>query len=521
MNHSNLWISLDINKISSQLTLTLKQGETGRAVHISLTEDGRPYHISERCYAYLQALKTDSINPLSHPCTIENNTITYYVDKNMTSTVGRVECEVVLRSEDGQIIVTSSFAIVVYKTVYGELEEEYEPEKNTLTQIISEANTTVASIKDKLVKGEFNAGFASEMNVTTTTGEAGSKASVEVTPDDSTPNGAKKFNFDFTIPRGDKGKQGEKGDKGEKGEQGVKGEKGETGEKGESSTVKIGTVTTGKPNTEAKVTNSGTETNAVLNFTLPIGEQAVRILTKAEYDRLEAKENGIIYVFSDDDTLDHLYKYEKNNADFSDLDSLYTAPSGCYNARYVYDLPENEYYTVFISEQHILVLAKSGEAYTSLKGALHWKPIHRTRPQFTAYSDIDGYYKSYIKFYSGEVEYFSPNTFYDIFVETVSYDQSQGTYYNAVGLPIMRIMTDNDRIPTFSPIHISQTTTGKNSVNADALIIEEYRLEKKGTSRYYALNKYTYKISKASMTTNSIEYSVEQIPYFRITLNRD
>ena len=38
-----------------------------------------------------------------------------------------------------------------------------------------------------------------------------------------------------------------------------------------SATVTVGTTTTGAPGTEASVTNSGTATNAILNFVIPQG----------------------------------------------------------------------------------------------------------------------------------------------------------------------------------------------------------------------------------------------------------
>lgn len=38
-----------------------------------------------------------------------------------------------------------------------------------------------------------------------------------------------------------------------------------------SATVTVGTTTTGAPGTPASVTNSGTATNAILNFTIPQG----------------------------------------------------------------------------------------------------------------------------------------------------------------------------------------------------------------------------------------------------------
>ena len=46
---------------------------------------------------------------------------------------------------------------------------------------------------------------------------------------------------------------------------------GATGPTGSAATVSVGTVTTGDPGTQAAVTNSGTENNAVLDFTIPQG----------------------------------------------------------------------------------------------------------------------------------------------------------------------------------------------------------------------------------------------------------
>lgn len=43
---------------------------------------------------------------------------------------------------------------------------------------------------------------------------------------------------------------------------------------GKNATIKIGTAKTG---TSAAVTNSGTDTDAILNFTLPKGDQGVGI----------------------------------------------------------------------------------------------------------------------------------------------------------------------------------------------------------------------------------------------------
>lgn len=68
-----------------------------------------------------------------------------------------------------------------------------------------------------------------------------------------------------------KGDKGDKGDTGAQGIQGVKGDTGATGAPGTAATITIGSVTTGAPGTNASVSNSGTSTNAVLDFTIPRG----------------------------------------------------------------------------------------------------------------------------------------------------------------------------------------------------------------------------------------------------------
>lgn len=74
-----------------------------------------------------------------------------------------------------------------------------------------------------------------------------------------------------------KGAKGDKGDTGAQGIQGVKGDKGDTGATGApgapgaAATIRIGNVYTGAPGTNVSVSNSGTSTNAVLDFTIPRG----------------------------------------------------------------------------------------------------------------------------------------------------------------------------------------------------------------------------------------------------------
>lgn len=132
----------------------------------------------------------------------------------------------------------------------------------------------------------------------TSTGAPGSNASVANVGTSSAAV------LNFTIPRGDKGDKGDTGATGSPGAAATvtvgttttgqpgtsasvvnagtqsaavlnftipKGAKGDTGAAGSAATVAVGTTTTGQPGTNASVTNSGTQSAAVLNFTIPKG----------------------------------------------------------------------------------------------------------------------------------------------------------------------------------------------------------------------------------------------------------
>ena len=166
------------------------------------------------------------------------------------------------------------------------------------------------SLQEKLENGAFvgpegkpgKDGAAATLSVgKVTTGAPGTEAAVQNTGTD------KDAVLWFTIPRGEQGIQGEQGEQGIPGIDGViatvavgevrtgeagskakvtnsgtesaavldfvipQGVRGEQGIQGKAAQVSIGTVTTGEPGTQASVTNSGTDDDAVFDFVIPRG----------------------------------------------------------------------------------------------------------------------------------------------------------------------------------------------------------------------------------------------------------
>lgn len=110
---------------------------------------------------------------------------------------------------------------------------------------------------DGIIGGDGPAGPSNVLQIgTVETGLPGTNAIATITG--TSPSQT----LNFVIPKGDTGAQGI---------QGVKGDKGDA-----AATINVGTTTTGAAGTNASVTNSGTSSAVVLNFTIPQGPQGIQ-----------------------------------------------------------------------------------------------------------------------------------------------------------------------------------------------------------------------------------------------------
>ena len=128
------------------------------------------------------------------------------------------------------------------------------------SNVIPSSNTSVWSVM--VLKGDTGAtgavGSAGTVTIgTTTTGSSGGNASV------TNSGTSSEAVLNFTLPKGASGAAGA---------QGAKGNTGATGAAGDNATIAIGSVTTLPEDSNATVANAGTDTAAVLNFGLPMGQ---------------------------------------------------------------------------------------------------------------------------------------------------------------------------------------------------------------------------------------------------------
>lgn len=198
MNKSIFKFSLDIHKPESQVLLNIKRLDASRDLHISLTENGRPYQITSDCSAVFTARKPDG-NPIYNDCAIEGNVIVYEVTPQTVSCIGETGCEIRLFNNEGGLITSPRFSILVDYTIYnGEEIVDSAPEFDALQDRIDKADKLYDKVNNAYENGELK-------------GDKGDKGE-----------------------KGDKGDRGEKGEKGDKGDTGEKGDKGEKGDRGDS-----------------------------------------------------------------------------------------------------------------------------------------------------------------------------------------------------------------------------------------------------------------------------------------------
>ena len=148
MEPSHYRISLDVHSAASAVTLSCKQGDTGRRILAALTDDGVMYTIGADCRAVFTARKPDG-NILYNDCRIEGNRVCYDLTPQTTAVPGLLLCELRLYGAGEQLLTSPRFFLHVDRTVYtdGDVIESTD-EVTTLTGL-------VAQIREKLDNGEF------------------------------------------------------------------------------------------------------------------------------------------------------------------------------------------------------------------------------------------------------------------------------------------------------------------------------------------------------------------------------
>lgn len=153
MNHITYRISLDLRKTDSGVVVKVKRDDTVKKLAISLTDGGKPYHITEDCSAVFAGEKPDG-TILCNDCVIEDCVVTYEITPQTIAELGEVESEIRLYSTDGDLATSPSFTILVVPPVYDDdrVIESFD-EVNALTELITSAEDTIQKGEEVIQEG--------------------------------------------------------------------------------------------------------------------------------------------------------------------------------------------------------------------------------------------------------------------------------------------------------------------------------------------------------------------------------
>ena len=140
-------ISLDLHKTSAPISLSVKQGDTGREIHISLTDGSTPYKIPDGSYAVFAGTKPD-IKVLWNSCTIKGNTIIYEMTEQTVVVVGWIPVQIRLYSAGGKLLTSPDFVLIVDEPAVadGTVVAVSDNEITALTQLVTECNALKADL---------------------------------------------------------------------------------------------------------------------------------------------------------------------------------------------------------------------------------------------------------------------------------------------------------------------------------------------------------------------------------------
>ena len=119
MNSSNYRFSLDMHRAKSQISIPVMLGDTNRALHIILSDGGKPYIIEDGFIAKI-TIKRPTGTHIEDFCAIENNTTIVYQfsqNENTAAVAGLHECDITLYDQDGRIITSPEFSMVVNERI--------------------------------------------------------------------------------------------------------------------------------------------------------------------------------------------------------------------------------------------------------------------------------------------------------------------------------------------------------------------------------------------------------------------
>ena len=178
-------IRLDMNAPKIKSSLSVRLGDTcTRSIHVTMSNGGSVVSMENALVALIEIEKPDG-NHCYNDCVISGNEIQYTITTQTVNVEGTCKCQISVTFEDGAVITSPLFDLVVYSQLVDQNEVKSQNEYTSLTEQVVMANAyannakaseTAAGVSETNAKASEDAAKESETNALSAANDAAQSA---------------------------------------------------------------------------------------------------------------------------------------------------------------------------------------------------------------------------------------------------------------------------------------------------------------------------------------------------------
>ena len=178
-------IRLDMNAPKINSSLSVRLGDTcTRSIHVTMSNGGSVVSMENALVALIEIEKPDG-NHCYNDCVISGNEIQYTITTQTVNVEGTCKCQISVTFEDGAVITSPIFDLVVYSQLVDQNEVKSQNEYTSLTEQVVMANAyannakaseTAAGVSETNAKASEDAAKESETNALSSANDAAQSA---------------------------------------------------------------------------------------------------------------------------------------------------------------------------------------------------------------------------------------------------------------------------------------------------------------------------------------------------------
>lgn len=138
-------ITLDVDDMTSQVSLSIKKGDTARGIIATLVKDGKMFEIEDGCSVVFTAISSEG-SIIDAGCQVQNNKISLVFPNDFVYWSGKADCDISVSDTAGKTIASPHFSVVFFNPA----REQYARDAvessafQQLTSLVEQATNVIA-----------------------------------------------------------------------------------------------------------------------------------------------------------------------------------------------------------------------------------------------------------------------------------------------------------------------------------------------------------------------------------------